>query len=84
MKMIIAVGIGGTVGTFLRYLIMQAAYDPVFPFGTLIANWTGCWGLFLLCGKDWAPVFWAHTPLFPHYAWTHISCPRFYPFFISQ
>lgn len=31
-----------TIGTFLRYLIIKAFYDPIFPFGTLIANWTGC------------------------------------------
>ncbi len=45
MRMIIAVGIGGAVGTLLRFGVAQAFNDPVFPFGTLIANWTGCLGL---------------------------------------
>ncbi|MBH8602463.1 CrcB family protein [Thermoactinomyces sp. CICC 23799] len=45
MRMIIAVGIGGAVGTLLRFGVAQDFNDPVFPFGTLMANWTGCLGL---------------------------------------
>jgi CrcB protein len=53
MEKIIAVGVGGGLGSIARYGISMAAtrFAPVeFPLGTLIANLTGC----LLIGFLWS------------------------------
>jgi len=49
MKAVILVGIGGAVGSMLRY-ILQRHLNADFPLGTLIVNIFGC----LLIGILWA------------------------------
>ena len=57
MKLYIAVGVGGVIGTILRYLIsVQFMNNPLtaFPWATLIVNITGA---FLLTWIIFQPVF---------------------------
>jgi CrcB protein len=37
----ITVGIGGFIGTLLRFYLSTLANGPLFPWGTLFINWTG-------------------------------------------
>lgn len=51
MIQILAVGLGGAIGSILRYLlnILTKAYLPItFPFGTLFVNILGCFVMGLL------------------------------------
>ncbi len=53
MKSILLVGLGGFVGSVLRYLIQRTAgrYIPLaFPLGTFLINISGCLGIGLLMG----------------------------------
>lgn len=54
MLTVIIAGIGGFVGTILRYLVNNIIYHslayPLFPFGTLIINISGCFFIGILAG----------------------------------
>lgn len=54
MYNILLVGIGGFIGSILRYLVNLGIYRlleyPTFPFGTMIVNLTGCLIIGLLGG----------------------------------
>ncbi len=53
LKNIIIVGIGGFIGTILRYLLtfyMHKATDSIFPIGTLIVNLLGCFIIGIVIG----------------------------------
>lgn len=49
MDKALLVGVGGFVGSVLRYLIasfVQSTFpDSTFPYGTLVVNVTGCWAI---------------------------------------
>ena len=52
-KEILLVGLGGGVGSIARFLCQRGAYafyPHVFPFGTLIVNFTGCLLIGMLLG----------------------------------
>ncbi|MBA4495416.1 fluoride efflux transporter FluC [Paenactinomyces guangxiensis] len=42
MKQICFVGVGGFIGTLLRFAVSRLLHQPGFPWGTLFVNWTGC------------------------------------------
>jgi CrcB protein len=53
LKNIIIVGIGGFIGTILRYLLtfyVHKATDSIFPIGTLIVNLLGCFIIGIVIG----------------------------------
>ena len=49
MKIVVAVAIGGALGTMLRYMV-QKAFNVSFPTGTFAVNLIGCF----LAGVVWA------------------------------
>ncbi|RKD76155.1 CrcB protein [Sinobaca qinghaiensis] len=40
-SVLLAIAAGAMLGTLLRYSINAAAFDSIFPFGTLMENWSG-------------------------------------------
>ncbi|BCU82921.1 putative fluoride ion transporter CrcB 2 [Polycladomyces abyssicola] len=56
-----AVGIGGALGALFRWMLGNWS-TPLFPWGTLAANLTGCWILGWLTGatrhRSWLPDTW--------------------------
>jgi CrcB protein len=69
MRQIIIVGLGGFIGSILRYLVsgwVQRLSDtPLFPYGTLGVNVLGCLAVGLLGGwADNAELFSPSTRLF--------------------
>ncbi|MDN4595034.1 fluoride efflux transporter CrcB [Polycladomyces subterraneus] len=57
----IAVGIGGALGALFRWMLGNLS-SPLFPWGTLAANLTGCWILGWVTGatrrRSWLPEAW--------------------------
>ena len=51
IRQILLVGLGGAVGSMLRYIVQRYANIPGLPYGTLLVNLAGCfliglfWGL---------------------------------------
>jgi CrcB protein len=50
LKNLLFVGLGGAVGSMLRYTIQRFVNDPFFPYGTLLVNIAGCFFIGLLWG----------------------------------
>ncbi len=54
MLVIIIAGLGGFIGTIMRYVLNNVIYHamdyPLYPFGTLIINVLGCFFIGLLAG----------------------------------
>ncbi len=53
MKTIVLVGIGGAIGSVLRYLtamVVQKYYASVFPLATLLTNLIGCFLIGIIVG----------------------------------
>ena len=50
LKNLLFVGLGGALGSMLRYTVQRFANEPVFPYGTLLVNITGCFFIGLLWG----------------------------------
>ena len=65
MKTLLFVGIGGFVGSILRYLVqiyVERYTTIAFPFGTLLVNLSGCFAIGLLYGMAqrhaWLTIEW--------------------------
>lgn len=50
IKNLLLVGLGGAVGSMLRYSVQRFANTPGFPYGTLLVNLVGCFLIGLLWG----------------------------------
>lgn len=50
IKNIFLVGLGGAMGSILRFLLQRLINTPIFPFGTLLINIGGCFLIGLLWG----------------------------------